>query len=303
MSKLISRLLIFFIGIPVIIGLVFFNAYNHILLHLAICATTVISTLELYSIFSNKLKLIPKGLLVFCSVLIPFAAALECVIPAFTKEAFILGDEIISYALILSLIIILAYEVLSADSFEDSIGRICSSFFIVIYTGFIISFISRMTVFSQILADNESVLITKDVSFQAITIFLLMVFLCDSLAWLFGITLGKGNRGIIKASPNKSIAGFIGGFAGSIIAGLLGYFVWPEIFGGSILKIIIMGAIIAFTSITGDLAESVLKRSADCKDSGFIIPGRGGILDSIDSILTSAPVYFLLFKLFFGPLA
>ncbi|MCI7397280.1 MAG: phosphatidate cytidylyltransferase, partial [Spirochaetia bacterium] len=63
----------------------------------------------------------------------------------------------------------------------------------------------------------------------------------------------------------------------------------------------VTGILIAFSSIVGDLAESVFKRSADVKDSGHIIPGRGGVLDSIDSIVMSAPVFYLLFSIFFGP--
>ena len=56
----------------------------------------------------------------------------------------------------------------------------------------------------------------------------------------------------------------------------------------------------AFSSIVGDLAESVIKRSAGAKDSGRLIPGRGGLLDSIDSILMSAPVYYVLITHFYS---
>lgn len=57
----------------------------------------------------------------------------------------------------------------------------------------------------------------------------------------------------------------------------------------------------ALSSIVGDLTESVLKRSSGIKDSGKIIPGRGGILDSIDSIVVSAPIFYLLVSILFGP--
>ena len=63
-----------------------------------------------------------------------------------------------------------------------------------------------------------------------------------------------------------------------------------------------MGFAVATAGITGDLIESVFKRSAGVKDSGSIIPGRGGILDSIDSILTAAPVYYILVYILYNPL-
>ena len=63
------------------------------------------------------------------------------------------------------------------------------------------------------------------------------------------------------------------------------------------------GLILGFTTglavILGDLGESVLKRSAGLKDSGVLIPGRGGILDSIDSVALAAPVFYIGYKLLF----
>jgi len=63
---------------------------------------------------------------------------------------------------------------------------------------------------------------------------------------------------------------------------------------------IILGGATATAAIVGDIFESILKRCVNIKDSGNIIPGRGGVLDSIDSILLSAPVYYILCDLLFG---
>ena len=171
-------------------------------------------------------------------------------------------------------------------SFEKSIQRMSSSFFIIFYCGFLISFVSRMTGW-----EHASVLISS---------FLLLVFSSDSTAWLFGVLLGKNNKNIFKASPNKSIAGYIGGFAGPIILGFLGWKLIPYLATRSLVAILTIAFFAALTSIIGDLVESVIKRAANFKDSGRIIPGRGGLLDSIDSILFSAPLFFLLTELFFG---
>lgn len=302
MNKVVSRLLIFFIGIPVVLGLVFLKAYNHLALHIALCIASFLASYELYDIFSVKMKLPPKPFIIFCSVIIPIVAAVSSIVPYFTQRPFLAGQEIITYSLIFSFFLILAYEVFTAKTFDDSNARLSGSILIVLYSGYLITFISRMTVFSKEVVSSDGFFVLQDVSIPFITLFLFMVFICDSLAWFFGMLFGKNNRGYIKASPNKSIAGFIGGTVGSVLAGILGYFIWPNVFSGSIVKVIILGLLIALSAIIGDLVESIFKRSANCKDSGHIIPGRGGILDSVDSIFMAAPVYYLLVSLFYGPL-
>jgi phosphatidate cytidylyltransferase len=146
-------------------------------------------------------------------------------------------------------------------------------------------------------------------------LFLFITFGNDSLAWLLGTLFGANNRGIIAVSPNKSIAGFIGGFLGSILVAVGAVFLFPDIFSvfakttGSLdlnisaLKLvpfaIVLGLCTGIAATLGDLAESAIKRSCDFKDSGNFILGRGGVLDSIDSIAASAPVFFILVNSFF----
>jgi CDP-diglyceride synthetase len=95
-------------------------------------------------------------------------------------------------------------------------------------------------------------------------------------------------------SPNKTIEGVIGGlFSGILTAAILG----PMCAGRSLSFFMIFGAAISLCSVLGDLAESLLKRRAGVKDSGSILPGIGGILDLLDSILLSAPVGYSLLVL------
>lgn len=293
-KKILSRLGIFIIGLPVILTIVFIQQFNHFALHCLICIMCGISANEAYNIFSKKTELYNRFFIVALSVFIPFIAAFYEVTPSI-KDIYLPGNnnEVITYALIISILFILFLEVITAKTFENSLARISSSIFILIYSGYLLTFVSRMTT----LVKND-----HKVSSPAIAIFLLMVFLCDSFAWFFGILLGKNNRGLIKASPNKSIAGFIGGFLGSITAGILGFYLFPYLFAGSILKIIVLSIFVALSAIVGDLAESIFKRSAGIKDSGNIIPGRGGVLDCVDSITLAAPIYYFLLSLFYGPL-
>lgn len=278
MSTLVQRLLIFFVGIPLVIGLLCLNQLNHIALHFLILMIVSLSTNELHNILSKSFNLQPKPFVIFVAI-IPAIIGILCAI-------FNLDLYFIYIAFILSILFILGFEVLTAKKFEDSNAHILTSCFTVVYTGFLITYISRITFIQY--------------STQIIATFLLMVFMCDSLAWLFGSLFGKNNKGFIKASPNKSIAGFLGGILGSILSGILCYKIWPFIFVGSIFKIILLGFVISISSIIGDLVESVIKRSSECKDSGFLIPGRGGILDSIDSIIFSAPIYYIAIRYLYG---
>jgi len=136
---------------------------------------------------------------------------------------------------------------------------------------------------------------------NAILSFVLLTYGNDSLAWLFGKYLGK-RRNIVDASPNKSIAGFVGGTAGSLIAGFISFDSLHALPGIALAQKIVLSSALglgmAFFVIVGDLFESALKRSASVKDSGTMVPGRGGVLDSFDSLFFSAP-YFIAFSFIF----
>jgi phosphatidate cytidylyltransferase len=139
---------------------------------------------------------------------------------------------------------------------------------------------------------------------MVILVFLLITYLNDAAAWAAGMGFGKGNQGIIPVSPHKSIAGFAGGLASSVIIGIGAAGLLPEAFSSSRLPSLpagaLLGLVVGAASTLGDLGESALKRSAGLKDSGTVIPGRGGMLDSIDSLAVAAPVYYILYRILFG---
>jgi phosphatidate cytidylyltransferase len=283
MSKLVQRLLVFFIGVPLVLSMVFVDYSNHLILHIAMIVVTIIASLEMYGLLAVHNSMQPRMLVITLTVLLPITGFL-C---AFLSLPF----DLLTYTLIFILLLILLYEVLfprvkDEEPFALSNSRISSSFLLVIYSGFLITFVARMTVWTN--------------STAYLSVFLAMVFGCDSFAWLIGMLFGKGNRGLFLVSPNKSIAGFAGGVLGTIGIGILAWNIFPQAFPGSVYKVVILGLIASVSAIFGDLIESVLKRSAHYKDSGKVIPGRGGILDSIDSILLLSPVYFIAIQLLYG---
>jgi phosphatidate cytidylyltransferase len=125
-------------------------------------------------------------------------------------------------------------------------------------------------------------------------VIMLIVMTNDSAAYYTGCAFGK-HRLYPLVSPKKSIEGAIGGLIGSLGGTMLAKFTFfPQLtFIDAAVTALVIGAI----GQAGDLFESLLKRSFGVKDSGTIIPGHGGVLDRLDSILFAAPVtyYYVLF--------
>lgn len=120
---------------------------------------------------------------------------------------------------------------------------------------------------------------------------LFIIWACDTGAFFTGKIVG-GKKLCPSISPGKTWAGLIGGVTAGGIVGyachsLLGIY-------NSIPAAIFIGLLIALTGQAGDLIMSKYKRYVGVKDTGTIIPGHGGILDRIDSLLLAAPVYLIL---------
>ena len=291
MNKVLPRLFTFFVGVPLFIGLVFFDVLHHLPLHVVIVLFSTLVANEMNNLLSTKFKTQPKMLVIPMTMLTTLSAALSAILFSNSPESQTVSNALMNYVFMGTIMVCLSYEVFSLKTFEDSNSRIVTSAFTILYCGFFTAFISRMTAIEH--------------SQMILAVYLGMVFFCDSLAWFFGNLFGKNNKGFVKASPNKSIAGFCGGFFGSVLIGVIAHFYWLDdsIFGedsaAGIVKVVALGLLTAFAAIVGDLVESVFKRSAGIKDSGHLIPGRGGMLDSLDSIVFAAPVYYLAYTLLF----
>lgn len=275
MSKVAQRLIIFFVGVPLVVALIMFDFQHHLALNVVMTWFFLTAACELWNMFSNKFQLVPKWLIAALTALIP--------VSAYLSNLFALKNGYIELVFICGVLLILAAEVFTAKTFEASNGKLITGAFILLYCGYMPTYLARMCWLEQ--------------PTLKIILFVLLVFISDSIAWVFGMLFGKNNRGIIAASPNKSIAGFIGAYIGDFaLVTLFKLFIWPD---PSWLVYCVLAFCICTSSIIGDLTESVLKRSCECKDSGNIILGRGGVLDSIDSIIVSAPIFYILITLMF----
>lgn len=127
-----------------------------------------------------------------------------------------------------------------------------------------------------------------DTIFPLLGIFI-MIWCSDTFAYLVGRKIGK-HKMFERISPNKSWEGFFGGMTFAILAGIImAYFLE----GQPYIEYTIYGMIAASFGTLGDLIESMLKRSLNLKDSGKILPGHGGLLDRLDSVLVVIPVIFV----------
>ena len=135
-----------------------------------------------------------------------------------------------------------------------------------------------------------------DTGFGLMLFLIMMTQLNDVCQYLFGKLFGR--RKIIPAvSPNKTWAGFIGGLVSvTVLSGLLGPFLTPMDFQFSLMA----GFIIGLSGFFGDVTISSVKRDLKIKDSGQLLPGHGGILDRIDSLMFTAPLFFHFVRYFYA---
>jgi phosphatidate cytidylyltransferase len=124
---------------------------------------------------------------------------------------------------------------------------------------------------------------------QWILLLLVIVMAGDSGAYFVGS--GYGRRKLYPVvSPNKSVEGAAGGVVGSVAGAIIARFLFfPEL---TMVDAVVTALLLGIIGQLGDLFESLLKRSFGVKDSGAIVPGHGGILDRLDSILFAAPAAF-----------
>jgi phosphatidate cytidylyltransferase len=121
-------------------------------------------------------------------------------------------------------------------------------------------------------------------------------FATDIFAYFTGRAIGK-HKLAPTLSPKKTVEGSIGGVVGSVVVcGLFGYFAIPAFF----VHCIVIGALGGVVSQFGDLTASAIKRRLGMKDYGSLIPGHGGLLDRIDSLLFTAPLVYLYLSIVSG---
>jgi len=231
---------------------------------LACCLLILIALYEFFYMVEKKgVKLFkPLGLLV--GVLIPITIYFRFSIQEGWQFLFVVIG-----------IFILFLSELTKKSTHQSVLSISATVFGVIYISWCFSFLIRIRQLPEgAMLTGFLILVTKS---------------SDVGAYLWGKKFGK-TRLFKKISPKKSLEGAIGGFFTSLAIGVIfSLFIGSINFWGKFFLIIIL----AIIAQLGDLFESLIKRDCQVKDSGKLLPGMGGVLDVIDSLIFTAPTFYL----------
>ena len=211
-------------------------------------------------------------------------------------SSFVFEEPALSLAALVGLCIwSLGSAVFQPEDLKKSLVSVSATVFGVIYVALLASCLVGVRMISDI-APSKPI---PHLASKLLTTFFAIVIMTDTGAFYTGRTLGR-HKLAPRISPGKTIEGAIGGFVMAVAAGLvckLAFF--PEI---PAFHAAALGAILGALGQIGDLAESLLKRGSNVKDSGTLLPGHGGMLDRIDSMLFCAPVLYCYSRFFIASL-
>lgn len=118
----------------------------------------------------------------------------------------------------------------------------------------------------------------------------MLVWAADTFAYFAGSRIG-GPKLAPSISPGKTWAGFWGGLVGCLLIAAVGGWLFG-LGAEALLRLLALAAVVFLASVLGDLFESLIKRHSGAKDSGYLFPGHGGVLDRVDSLLAALPVFY-----------
>ena len=254
MTRIISSI----VSLPILLAIIYFGTPFHFFLLLEFAI--FIGLYEFY-------RMIEKGGLgcykwagIILGILLSFA---------------IFKGAYINLVIAASVIIIFIIRIFEGNTSDNTFSYVSNTIFGIVYVSFLMSYLGVI----RASGDNGR---------ELIFFVLLITWMGDTTAYYGGKGFGK-HKLAPAISPKKTVEGAIIGLIGSIVGAIIAKSWFLDI---SILNAIAAGILIGVFGQFGDLSESIIKRNLQVKDSGGIIPGHGGILDRVDSLLFSAPVFY-----------
>lgn len=281
-----NRIITAAIALPVLIASIIFPPLKW--LFVALGSAAIVVALYEFWFLSKRVGARPDVVVGFCA-----AAALLLV--------FVFNWVELLYLIVpLFIIAALVSEMLRGAPFDKMILSVGSTVLGVLYvvllgghmlsirTGFASSYVEPATYLVG------GAFVSKTLSTHLLSFFFLVLMGSDTGAYYTGRTLGR-HKLAPSVSPGKTWEGAFGGMAASLLAAALAhYWFFPELPLSAALP---LAAVMNVLGVVGDLTESALKRGAKAKDAAQILPGHGGLLDRLDSLLFNAPLiyYFALY--------
>lgn len=274
MADLHKRLLVAAIGIPLCVGVVYAGGW---FFALGLGLVSAIAFWEFAAMFANKERI------VFLNVGAGAAAMYPLVVLFYGFP----GGAIYGGLMVVGITV---YSIRRLPPPAGPISAASLTLFGVLYTGALLAF---------------AVLLREDFSSGhgrlAETLFffypILVTWGVDTGAYFIGRSFGR-RRMAPLISPNKTVAGLVGALVAGPLCGLLGLWILP-INGlmSSVGLVLLFGFLIALAAVLGDLVESAMKRECEVKDASTLLPGHGGVLDRLDSLLFAIPMAYIFFTI------
>lgn len=246
----------------ILIAIIIASIFNILVFNIVV---TLFIIMGLYEFFTMLEK---KGIMIYKY----FGIGMGIIIPLSILSRFELTKKWELLFIVFTLIFLIMMQFKRRQN-SGVIVDISTTLFGILYVSWFLSFIIKI----RYLPDGLGLLAAV----------LLITKLGDIGAYLVGMRFGKTPL-IPRISPNKSVEGSLGGLLFSV----LGAFVSKPFLGFNYFHLLLMGIFFGILGQMGDLSESLLKRDCQVKDSGNIFPGMGGVLDQLDSLLFTAPVFY-----------
>ncbi len=233
---------------------------------------------EFYQLQESKGLKVFKKAGIFCALMFFLIDYFKLVKPGVFGHL----ENVESFAVMLVILGVLGRMVFEKER-ETPVATISLTLFGFFYVPYLFNYISKIIFF-----DGDGSM--SGIYFAAYLIAVTKV--TDIGAYLIGSKYGN-HKMSPRISPKKSWEGLVAGLLSGLAVSLLMAKLMPESLGSlQYTHAIILGVLIPLVGVIGDLAESIVKRDADIKDSGGVIPGIGGSLDLIDSLLYTAPLFY-----------
>ncbi len=219
-----------------------------------------------------------------------------------------IGNEYLTTVLMTVALLVVMILQLGRRQITEALASISGTFFGIFYVGWLLSHVIVLREFHDVIVTRYGegvatrLAIVDDTGAFLLAYTLAVVVWSDAGAYFAGRAYGK-RKLAPRISPGKTVEGAIGGVVGGTICGLvfkgLCDLWWPHL--SAVLgwvPVLLFGIMLSVVAIVGDLVESLLKRDAQVKDAGALLPGMGGVLDRIDAPLLAVPIFYYMMLLY-----